>query len=327
MRAVMGVDAGGTATRCCIADENGHILSVGGGGPANINFVLLENAGSEIEISLSEALGSSNFTIAAAILTGAHLPPSARFILSSRSGTENVIVIDEFEACLAAGIFGSADWNREVPGPQACGVVLMAGTGSFCKGRNAQGEERYAGGWGPLIGDEGSGYDIAREALRAVVKADDNRGPETVIREQIFSHLRIGDMNELKKCLYNPPMSRHEIAALARCVFAAAEEGDAVASLILRDAGVRLASLASPVLRELYDEDDVFPVVLSGGILRDGSLLTQTLIAEIKRIRPSACVFISGLQPVVGAIIIGLQSIDIKVDSAIVNNLKKSIPR
>ena len=327
MRAVLGVDAGGTATRCCIADENGHILSVGRGGPANINFVSLENAGSAIETSLSEVFGSSNVTVSAAILTGAHLPPSAHMILSSRSGTENVIIVDEFEACLAAGIFGAIDWNRTGAGTQTYGVVIMAGTGSFCKGRNARGEEKYAGGWGPLIGDEGSGYDIAREALRAVVKADDNRGPENIIREHMFSHLKIGDMQELKKRLYDPPMSRHEVAALAGCVFAAAEEGDAVASLILRDAGARLASLASPVLRKLYDEDDEFPVVLAGGIPRDGSLLTQTLIAEIKRIRPSACVFISGLQPVTGAIIIGLQSIGIEIDSDIINNLKQSIPR
>ncbi len=327
MRTVLGVDAGGTATRCCIADENGHILSVGSGGPANTNFVSLETAGSEIETSLSEALGSSNVTVAAAILTGAHLPPSAHFILSSRSGTENVIVIDEFEACLAAGIFGAADRTRTGARTQACGVVIMAGTGSFCKGRNAQGEERYAGGWGPLIGDEGSGYDIAREALRAAVKADDNRGPETVIREHIFSHLKIGDMQELKKRLYDPPMSRHELASLAGCVFTAAEEGDAVASLILRDAGARLASLASPVLQELYDEDDDFPVVLAGGIPHAGSLLVQALIAGIKRIRPHACVFVSGLQPVAGALIVGLQSIDIEINPGIIDNLKRSIPR
>jgi N-acetylglucosamine kinase-like BadF-type ATPase len=327
MRAVLGVDAGGTATRCCIADESGHMLSVGNGGPANTNFVSLENAGSAIEAALSEALWASNVTVAAAILTGAHLPPFVRFVLASRSGTENVIIIDEFEACLTAGIFGSADWNRAAPGPQACGVVIMAGTGSFCKGRNAQGEERYAGGWGPLIGDEGSGYDIAREALRAMVKADDNRGPETVIREHIFSHLKIGDMQELKKRLYDPPMSRHELASLAGCVFAAAAEGDAVASLILRDAGARLASLSSPVLQELYDEDDEFPVVLAGGIPRVGSLLSQALIAEIKHICPRARVFVSGLQPVAGALIIGLQSIGIEMNSNIIDNLKKSVPR
>lgn len=132
-------------------------------------------------------------------------------------------------------------------------------------------------------------------------------------------------MQELKKRLYDPPMNRHEIAALARCVFAASEEGDAVASSVLRDAGMRLVSLASPVLQELYEEHDEFAIVLAGGIPRDGSLLVQTLAAGIKHIRPNASVFVSGLSPVAGTLIVGLQSLGVEIDSDIIGNLKGSI--
>ncbi len=315
MRHVLGIDAGGTHTRCRLADERGRILSVGCGGPANKNFVSSKSAQSAVERALARALKSFDHKVEAAVVAGPHLPPTTLAVVARHAGTENVIAADEFEIALAAALPGTEGRH---------GVVIMSGTGSFCKGRNAEGAEEYAGGWGPLVGDEGSGYDLARDALAAVVRASEGRGGETMLTELMLSHFKLGDVQELKKRLYAPPIKRHKLAALARHVFTAAQAGDEVAAEILRTGGVRLAQLASPVLLGLFGARERFPVALSGGILREESVMTATVTSEVKKIRPRADVFAPAFQPVTGAVIIALESIGVRIDSEVIENLNKS---
>ncbi len=317
MRHVLGIDAGGSHTRCCIADEDGHIQSVGWGGPANTNFVSQKSAQHALERALTRALQSYDRILEMAVISGPHLPPAQHEILSKHAAMKQTLFIDEFEASLAAGIQRTGGW----------GIVIVSGTGSFCKGRNAAGEERYAGGWGPLIGDEGSGYDLAIEALTALARARDGRGPETALTEMILSHIKIRKTEELKKYLYSPPKRRHILAGFARHVFAAAEQGDTVAAEILRTGGRRLAQLASPVVQQLFGTHDQFPVVLGGGALRENTILAYELTSEIKRLRPQADVFVSRLQPLTGAVIIGLDAIGVNIDPQIITNLQEGDSR
>ena len=319
LRHVLGIDAGGSHTRCQIANEDGHIAALGYGGPANTNFVSSRSAQSAVTRAVSSALKSFGRPIEAVVIAGPHLPPAVAALVSELVGTEDITFVDEFEACLAAGLRRAA--RRSVREP---GVVIMSGTGSFCRGRNAMGEEQYVGGWGPLIGDEGSGYDLGQEALRAVVRAHDGRGKETLLMELLLTQLKLDEVQDLKKCLYKPPVRRHRIAGLARHVFEAAAVGDEVAEEILQNGGMRLADLSRPVLEGLFDSGEVFPVVLSGGILRERSLLTDRLMGEIETVRPRAEPFISPLQPVSGTVIIGLDSIGVRIDSTTVGNLLKA---
>lgn len=318
MRHVLGIDAGGTHTRCRLADESGRVLSVGCGGPANTNFVSPKSAQSAVERALARTLKSFDRKIEAAVVAGPHLPSATLAVVARRAGTENVLATDEFEIALAAALP-----KMEGRHAQRRGVIIMSGTGSFCRGRNAKGAERYTGGWGPLVGDEGSGYDLAKEALAAVVRAGEGRGDETMLTELILSHLKLGSVQELKKRLYAPPIKRHKFAELAKCVFAAAQAGDGVAAEILRTGGIRLARLASPVLLGLFDKSERFPVALSGGILREESVMTAAVTSEVKKARPRADVFAPALQPVTGAIIIGLESIGVRMDSGVIENLHR----
>ena len=314
MRSVLGIDAGGSRTRCMIADESGAVCSFGYGGPANTNFVSLDAARTAIENALAESLGADKHPIVAAVIAGPHLPPDTPEVVSRLAETDNVVAANEFEACLAAGL-------KE---PGGCGVALMAGTGSFCRGRNAAGAEQHTGGWGPLIGDEGGGYDIGRRALRAAAEAFDGRRGKTLMTEAILSHLRVRQADELKKVLYNPPMKRHEVARLAEIVFSAGESGDEAAAEILRRAGRHLAQLASPTITALFGAEESFPVVLSGGILTEQSIVTRVLMLELGANYPRADVFVSKLQPVTGAVIIGLHSTGVRIDSHIAGNLEKA---
>jgi len=314
---ILGIDAGGTHTRCCIADERGKILSLVVGGPANTNFVAPEEALAAVEGPLAQALESSPAgTIETAVIAGPHLHPNTERMISKLARPRETIVTDEFEAALAAALGAEGRWE-----PEACGVVIMAGTGSFCKGRDPEGKLRYSGGWGPLIGDEGSGYDIAREALTAVAAASDGRAPETTLTELILSHLEIDGLTDLRRKLYNPPLARHKFAELARCVFEAADSGDAVAAETLVEAGRRLALLAVPVLEELFGAQESFPIALCGGVLQRESAVTRALVTQIRDLRPNVDVLISKLQPAIGTIVIGLETLGVRVDSAIAENL------
>lgn len=310
---VVGIDAGGTHTRCCIADATGRIISVGFGGPANRLFVTKSAATRAIERALSGALKGCPGKIAALLAAGPHMSAGALDVLSQYVPKKKIIIVDEFELSLAAGLQQPGGW----------GVVVAAGTGSFCKGRNPVGAEQHLGGWGPLIGDEGSGYDIAREALAAIVRAHDGRRAETALTQSIFSAIGISEIGELKKYLYDPAIKRHTLAALARCVFEAAAAGDAVAGQLLLHAGSRLARLADPVMIRLFAPDEDFPVILSGGVMREGSILVRALALEIKKNRPRADVFVSPLQPVAGALIIGLDAVGVTIDSDIIGNLNE----
>ncbi len=315
MHHVVGIDAGGTRTRCQVADEQGHILSAGYGGPANRNFVSPLLARRAVERALADALKSIDKPIDSAVVAGPHLPAEAISYIAGR--VRKVIVADEFEVSLAAGLQKTGGW----------GSVILSGTGSFCKGRNSTGREKYVGGWGPLMGDEGSGYDLAREALRALARACDGRGTPTLLTKLIFSHFRIGEAQELKGLLYRRAMKRHNLSELAKCAFVASGKGDAVARRILRNGGKELAKLAFPVLKELFKKNGRFPVVLSGGVLRERSVLSEALIAEIKREWPRANVFIPELQPVSGAVIIALDSIGVKTNEEVISNLVQSSRR
>jgi N-acetylglucosamine kinase-like BadF-type ATPase len=256
-----------------------------------------------------------NEKVKVAVIAGPHLPEDSPEFVTRHARAAKVLISNEFEAGLAAGLGKAAGW----------GVLVMAGTGSFCKGRNKSGQEQYSGGWGPLIGDEGSGYDIGREALIAVARASDGRVRPTALAEALLSELRIEGLSELRRLLYRPPLKRSKIAALARPVSEAAANGDETAKEILGRAGVKLASLCAPVVRSLFPDGARFPVILSGGILRGEPLVAATAAAEIRKIHAGAEISVSALEPLAGTIIIGLEAAGIPVGPEIISNLSKTV--
>src|SRR5207248_9614696 len=112
----------------------------------------------------------------------------------------------------------------------APGIVVIAGTGSIVYGRKARDEAARAGGWGHIIGDEGSGYWIGREALAAVMRAVDGRGPATRLTEDVLEHFGIADVSRLPRSVYDRELARMSVAAIGPSVQRARDSGDAVAT-------------------------------------------------------------------------------------------------
>src|SRR5207237_4016708 len=131
------------------------------------------------------------------------------------------------------------------------GIVVIAGTGSIVYGRNAQHVAARAGGWGHILGDEGSGYWIGREALAAVMRADDGRGPETRLTGDVLEHFNITSTSQLPRIVYDRELPRMSVAALGPIVQQAREQGDVVAMRILEHAADELVLAARSVATRL----------------------------------------------------------------------------
>lgn len=270
MALYLGVDGGQSSTTALIGDENGSVLGTGTGGPANH-----VEAGEGRE-KLKRAVGESvRLACHAARLDGRALhfeaacfgmsggPSDKQAILSTIIPTKRLIVTDDALIALAGATGGEP------------GVVMIAGTGSIAFGRNAAGVAARAGGWGYLFGDEGSGYDIARQALRAALRYEEGWGPATALHTALIEAGKAADANDLMHLWYTDAWPRARIASLARLVDEAANEGDAAARDIVNYAAQELATLASSVRRRLFATGEKTLICYVGGVFKSKLLLAR----------------------------------------------------
>ena len=208
---VLGIDAGGTKTVCQLANEDGEVLAEARRGGANLQ------AAGELEVEkvlhdvMEEALGDLDVRPSAICLgiAGVDRPEDARVVrgIMKRIGyMAKVLVVNDALVALEAGA------------PNQPGVVVIAGTGSIAYGRNAQNQAARAGGWGYMLGDEGSGYWIGRAALRAVLREADRRGPETQLTGLLLNYYGVAkragpDSPGLSR---HPAAGRHRVARAVR---------------------------------------------------------------------------------------------------------------
>ena len=224
---VLGIDAGGTKTVCLLADEHGTIVAESRRGGANLQAVGELEVEKVLHEVMEEAIGDRDVRPASICLgiAGVDRRDDAAVVqaIMKRIGYKaRVLVVNDALVALEAG----------APGQPA--VVVISGTGSIAYGRNASGEAARSGGWGYVLGDEGSGYWIGRAALRAVLRQSDRRGPDTVLSTLLLEHFGIQRAQELIHEVYHANLRPSAIGALAQCVQSAFTQGDGVAIGILR---------------------------------------------------------------------------------------------
>jgi N-acetylglucosamine kinase-like BadF-type ATPase len=299
---VLGIDAGGTKTVCQLADEHGEVLAEARRGGANLQ------AAGELEVEkvlhdvMEEALGDSEIRPAAICLgiAGVDRPDDARVMeqIMRRIGYKaRVLIVNDALVALEAGAPGKP------------GVVLVAGTGSIAYGRNAQNQSARAGGWGYVLGDEGSGYWIGRAALRAVLQEADRRGPKTQLTGLLLHYYGVTRAQELIAQVYHGALRPAAIASLAQCVQGAFNNGDEVAIRILRNAADQLESAAVSVARRLELIGTDFPIVLSGGIFRAVPWLEEELRRRLPLASPRAQPRLLTDEPASGAVRLALADV------------------
>jgi glucosamine kinase len=292
---VLGIDAGATKTVCLLADDLGTVVGEGRGPGANLHVA------GELEVEkvlhgvMQEAFGHRTIAPAAICLgmAGVDREDEARIVrgIMRRIGfnARTLVVNDALIALVASA-------------GEAPGIVIIAGTGAIVYGRNAAGEAARAGGWGHMIGDEGSGYWIGREALAAVMRAADGRGPDTQLTMDILAHFDISDVSRLPRIVYDREQPRTAVAALGPLVQQVSERGDAVAARILERASEELAIAARSVTASLEMRGDAFGFVLAGSIFRLVPWLATDLTRRLVEIAPRSRVDRLQQEPATGAV-------------------------
>lgn len=144
------------------------------------------------------------------------------------------------------------------------GIMVLSGGGAVAYGRNASGDSLKLGGWGHLLGDEGSGYWIGLEAIKAVFRARDGMIPETELEGRIMEQFEASDDRDLLNRVYSGEISEATIAGLVPLVVSLADGGDDAAARIMDRAAAHLAELGVAMLERLGK----LPVHLSGGVFR-----------------------------------------------------------
>jgi len=313
---VLGVDGGGTWTRSVVMRTDGIIIGVGRAGPSNPITLGAEESLTNIIESVENAgktSGIMNFQISVLGLAGAS---------RSRLGDE---MLSRFPA-----FFGDAhivsDARSALAGSTGCkpGVVVIAGTGSIAYGVNETGVEASAGGWGWRLGDEGSGYTIGNAAVIAALRAFDQSGPDTVLKEMVLNHLGLDAVEKVIDWTYDPQREPRHFASLVPLVKKAEKQGDKVAAKIMMDAGAQLGMVTQAVIKRLGLMGD-FPVACSGGVFKQPNRYNLTFEEAVRKVAPR-CNFIKPLfSPTVGSAFLALQKIGVEISDGLLSNTKTSL--
>ncbi len=283
---------------CLLADATGRIVGEARAGGANLASVGELEVEKVLHEVMERALGDRLVRpgVICVGFAGVDRPNDAAVIrrLMRRIGADaKVLIANDALIALVAGI-----GHRP-------GVVIIAGTGSIAYGRNSRDEAARAGGWGYVLGDEGSGYWIGRQALRAVVRHADGRGRPTALTPHVLAHFGVSRAQELVYAIYHRNLRPSAIAAVTRAVQQAADEGDEVALSILAVGARELAGSAASVVRQLDLGATPFTFVLAGGTL---SLprLSAGLKSLLLDLAPQAAIVRLEREPAWGAVTLAL---------------------
>lgn len=280
----LGVDGGGTKTHAVLIDEDKNPLGEGVTGAGNPLRVGVETAIKNIFAAIEKACDAANRSkgdiVSAQIGLAGVRREDLRYLIKNRirevQRIRKVEVTTDAEIALYAATEGKE------------GLVIIAGTGSVCMGKNAKGEMASAGGWGPLAGDEGGGAGISRRALQAIAKSADGRGNDTKLSSYAVDYFRAGRLEDLSVAIYAPQVDNARIAGFAVFVSQAATEGDKVAIELLAEAGQELGLAATAVIKKLKMTRRKFPIGKVGSVFKSEELVTRPLMEKVNEVAPKA---------------------------------------
>jgi N-acetylglucosamine kinase-like BadF-type ATPase len=277
---VLGIDAGGTKTTCLLADATGEVMGRGDGGGANLQ------AHGELEVEkvlhqvIERAIGDRGLLPNAVCLGIAGVDRREdrqvmRDIMRRLGFRERTLVVNDALVALVAGVGDDP------------GLVVVAGTGSIAFGVNGARQAARAGGWGAVLGDEGSGFWIGRHALTAVMREADGRGPRTQLTPLVLERFARTGVEQLVYEVHDRT-GRQAVASLGPIVARARDAGDVVAAEILRAAADELTRAAATVVARLQMRGDAFRIVLSGSMFRIIPWLAEEMPRRLVEVAPRA---------------------------------------
>lgn len=296
---ILGIDGGGTKTIAWLARTGSpdEILGRGFAGPSNQRAIGPHAAMNNLDDAVQSAFdhaGMNRQTVEAACLGLAG---------ADRDSDRSVIETWARDARLARRV---RVVNDAVPllhagNSDGCGVALIAGTGSLAWGQNSQGQTARSGGWGYLIGDEGSAFAIGRAVLQAATRQADGLGPETCLLGDVCRSLEVASTVEIVTAVYSHEIPRAVIAGLAPLAFDAAERLDVVSCRIVTGAASDLAAMVMAVTERLHLQDHL-SFSVTGAVLLQHQKFRDMIIDMIasQGVRVASTTVVA--DPVLGAV-------------------------
>jgi N-acetylglucosamine kinase-like BadF-type ATPase len=265
----LGVDGGQSSTTALVGDETGAVVGYGRGGPCN------HISGPEARTRFMNAIGGCvKQALEAAGLAADTAFEAACFGFSGGPADKEGLIAEMF---IIGKRFVTNDALIALSGAHAGGpgVITIAGTGSISFGRNAQGKVVRVGGWGYVFGDEGGGFDLTRQALRAALRQEEGWGPPTSLHALLLEATGAKSANDLLHKFYTPEFPRPRVASLSRIVDQAAAAGDRVAAGIIEDAAAQLAGITAAARRQIFGEGEQCKVAPIGGVFKTARLMER----------------------------------------------------
>ena len=319
MEYFLGVDAGGSKTIGVLVNARGELVATRMSGPAN----LVENG---------EEMVRRNIGLLATLLEGLHVERiysafgmpafgeslradmSYLKIITEELGIQPTLLVNDVVVGWAGGTLGQD------------GVHIVAGTGTIAYGRCGRKEARTSG-WGSIIGDEGSAYDLGRETLRRVSRQLDGRETPTLLKEMVFERLGLSSWQSLTEWVYSLKEieRRTTIASLATVTYEAARNGDLVARAILKNAAWELSLCVLTLIEKLLLPKPL--VTFSGSVLEKNEIIRESFVNHLKRRMPEVVVRNAAIHPALGAVILLYRETNREISEGVLYNLQKASQR
>jgi N-acetylglucosamine kinase-like BadF-type ATPase len=317
---ILGVDGGQTSTKLLIATTEGEVMWC-----AQVGTAMHEGADGSLQATerrlahlLRQALsdhgcGDVTFEVVAMGMTDAE--PGSPAIPAYRRAAECAVKARRYVVVHDAvtGLLGASAGRP--------GIVVIAGGGTVAYGFTEDGRSATSSGWGYIVGDEGSSWNVGRAAINAAFRSVDGRGPQTALVGRLFEHFRVATPIELKSAILHGPIGFAEIAALPLLVADAAAEGDAMARGILEKAGQDLAESAIAVAHALGLIAEPVSVYPTGGLFQERRFVLPVFSHAVRAQLPKGQVRPPMFEQVVGTLFLGLRELGRPVDDSLVSRV------
>lgn len=309
-----GIEGGATKTVCVVGSEEGMLIGVGYGGPSNYLTAGIETT----RKSLTEAVDS------ALTASGLHRPIETTYAGLAGVGLlplPQIIEDTVKEAIGSSEVFINSDGYVALYGAYAgrLGMILVSGTGSVAMGLDESKGFARVGGWGHILGDEGSGFHLGLEGLRVVARAHDGLSPPTLLTRRALDFLQMEQIEELVRVFYLEGIGKERLAMFSTEVIEAAAKSDQVAIDIVNEECKSLKRMVEVLKGRLRLSNP--RLVLSGGLFENSEWFRRRFIEElgdeVEIVEPL-------FRPVTGAFMLALTSSSVQLTSDVIQNIQSS---
>ena len=345
MSYVLGIDGGGSKTTCILMNLSRQLIGKGEASASNYQSIGVEAAKKSIETAIEESLIASNLTqnqdlrtdnANTVIATIGNNPRRLETVsrknieiraiclgLAGVGRPKDIEVVKNIFQDLRNSKSLPITWNLQPHNIIIChdalialvggighdvGIVVAAGTGSIIFGRNSQGQTKRVGGWGHILGDEGSAYKIAIAGMQAALKSYDGREIYSCLLADFQQHLELASIEDLVDLIYRRGWDVKKIAALAPIVDRAAAKGDPVANKIIDDAVQELVKGTSTVIKEIFQPGETLKVVTTGSVWKS-FVIQERFLNTVVEMFPGVEVILPRFEPAYGACLLALGSL------------------